>query len=79
MQIVRTIAVRVAQSLGLLLAVVVLNFTLLKLTPGDPALVIAGESGAADLELLEQIREDYGLNESYLTQLTTYVGNVVQG
>ncbi|MDG1410962.1 MAG: ABC transporter permease [Acidimicrobiales bacterium] len=79
MQFVRTIAVRVAQSLGLLLAVVVLNFTLLKMTPGDPALVIAGESGAADVELLEQIREDYGLNESYLVQLTTYVGNVVQG
>ena len=55
MQIVRTIAVRVAQSLGLLLAVVVLNFTLLKMTPGDPALVIAGESGAATLEQLFQI------------------------
>lgn len=73
------IAVRIAQSIGLLLAVVVLNFTLIKLAPGDAAVVIAGESGAGDPELIEQIREDYGLDQPFLTQLGRYVADVARG
>lgn len=75
----RIILARIAQSLGLILAVIVLNFTLINLAPGDPATVIAGESGAGDPELLAEIRADYGLDQPFLTQLTSYVGRVMQG
>ena len=75
----RTVIVRLAQSIGLVLAVVVLNFTLIRLAPGDPAVVIAGESGAGDPEVLEQIRADYGLDDSFVEQLGRYVGNVATG
>ncbi len=75
----RTIAAKLAQSLGLLLAVVVLNFTMIHLTPGDPAVVIAGESGAGDPEVLAQIRADYGLDRPFAVQLVSYVGDVVTG
>jgi len=75
----RTILARIAQSLGLILAVIVLNFTLINLAPGDPATVIAGESGAGDPELIAQIRADYGLDQPFTTQLVSYVGRVVQG
>ena len=70
---------RIAQSLGLILAVIVLNFSLIQLTPGDPAVVIAGESGAGDPALLAEIRADYGLDEPFVNQLGSYVGRVVQG
>ena len=75
----RTIAAKLAQSLGLLLAVVVLNFTMIHLTPGDPAVVIAGESGAGDPEVLAQIRADYGLDRPFPVQLISYIGDVATG
>ena len=70
---------RVAYGLILMLCVVVLNFLLIRLAPGDPAVVIAGEMGGATEEMLEQIREDYGLNKPILTQLAIYIGNVATG
>lgn len=63
----------------LMLGVVVLNFLLIRLAPGDPALVIAGEMGGADAALLEAIRAEYGLDKPLLTQLAIYLGNVLQG
>ena len=62
-----------------MLGVVVLNFFLIRLAPGDPAVVIAGEMGGATEEMLESIREEYGLNKPLLTQLGIYVANVARG
>ena len=70
---------RVAYGLILMLCVVVLNFLLIRLAPGDPAVVIAGEMGGATEEMLKQIREEYGLNKPILTQLAIYIGNVATG
>jgi len=75
----RAFAVRLAWSIGLILAVIVLNFTLIKLAPGDPAIVIAGESGAGDPAVLEEIRADYGLDQPFIEQLGKYVGRVATG
>lgn len=70
---------RVGYGLLLMLCVVVLNFLLIRLAPGDPAMVIAGEMGGASEEMLAAIREDYGLNEPVMTQLAIYIGNVLRG
>lgn len=70
---------RVGYGLVLMLGVVVLNFLLIRLAPGDPAMVIAGEMGGATEEMLESIREEYGLNKPLIVQLGIYVGNVLQG
>ena len=75
----KQIAARIAWSVGLILAVIVMCFSLVHLAPGDAALVIAGESGAGDPELIEQIREDLGLDDPYLVQLSRYVGDVASG
>ncbi len=75
----KQIAARIAWSIGLILAVIVMCFSLVHLAPGDAALVIAGDSGAGDPELIEEIREDLGLDDPYLIQLSRYVGDVASG
>ncbi|WP_241525772.1 hypothetical protein [Pseudophaeobacter leonis] len=70
---------RFGYGLLLMLGVVVLNFLLIRLAPGDPALVIAGEMGGATQEMLDSIREEYGLNKPVLVQLAFYIGNVLRG
>ena len=70
---------RLAYGLLLMLGVVVLNFLLIRLAPGDPAVVIAGEMGGATEEMIESIREDYGLNKPVLTQLWIYISGVATG
>ena len=75
----RSITARIAQALGLILAVMCLNFLLIHITPGDPATVIVGESGAGDPELLEEIRAQYGLDRPVIVQLASYIGRVATG
>ncbi len=75
----KAIAARVAQSLLLILAVIVLNFFLIQIAPGDAATAIAGDQSASDPETLEQLREQYGLDKPLVVQLGTYIGNVLQG
>jgi peptide/nickel transport system permease protein len=69
----------VAQAGLLLLAVLVLNFLLIHLAPGDPAEVIAGESGGADPVVMAAIREAYGLDQPVFVQLTQYLAQVLRG
>ena len=75
----KQIAARITWSVGLILAVIVMCFSLIHLAPGDAAIVIAGESGAGDPEIIQQIREDLGLDDPYIVQLGGYVGDVVTG
>ena len=48
MTIFTTILSRLVKAVMTLLAIAVLNFCLLHAAPGDPAVVLAGEAGAAD-------------------------------
>ena len=75
----RAIASRLAQAFGLILAVIVLNFVLIHIAPGDAATAIAGDQSASDPEVIEQIREQYGLDRPLPVQLAVYVGNVLRG
>ena len=69
---------RLVYAFLLLLAVLVLNFTLMHLAPGDVADTISQSMGGADEELLIEIREDYGLDQPYFKQLATYIGKVLR-
>ncbi len=71
------IATRIGYGLLLLLAVLVLNFTLISIAPGDIADSIAGDMGGADAEVIEEIRERYGLNEPFYVQLWRYMSGVL--
>lgn len=73
------LAGRMVKAVVILFAIVVLNFLLVHAAPGDPAMVMAGEAGAADAKFVEQLREQFGLNKPLHEQLMTYVGTVAQG
>ena len=75
----RTVAARLVQIIGLVLAVAIVNFTLLHIAPGDAAVVIAGESGSGDPEVLDEIRALYGLDEPFINQFGSYLGRVATG
>ncbi|WP_181170722.1 ABC transporter permease [Mesorhizobium sp. B2-6-2] len=71
------IGARLIKALGILVGVVSLNFILIRLVPGDPATVIAGESGMADEAFVNTIRHVYGLDQPTLLQLKTYLVNTL--
>src|SRR5438105_765202 len=71
------IAQRLVKAVIVLLALVVLNFFLIRMAPGDPALVMAGEAGAGDQIFVAQLREKFGLNQPLPMQLFLYVKGIV--
>lgn len=60
-----------------ILAIVVCNFFLIHAAPGDPASVIAGQSGAADEKFLQQLRTQFGLDQPLYVQLWLYVKGIL--
>ncbi len=78
MNFLQTLLVRSLYAIILLLAVLVLNFSMMHLAPGDVADTIALANGGADAEVLEAIRKEYGLDQPFLVQLGRYIGNVLQ-
>ncbi|WP_315834685.1 ABC transporter permease [Bradyrhizobium prioriisuperbiae] len=67
----------VAKFVAVVLVIATFNFVLVHAAPGDPAQVIAGQSGASDEKLLAQLREEYGLDKPYIVQLGTYLKRIV--
>ncbi len=64
---------------AIVLAIVCVNFLLIHAAPGDPATVLAGQSGSADPEFVAQLRHQFGLDKPLSTQLWIYVSSVLRG
>ncbi len=60
-----------------LAVVAVIVFLLLRLAPGDPAVIIAGDTASA--QDIEHIRQTLGLDRPLLTQFLTWIARVLQG
>jgi len=58
-------------------AILVLNFLLLHLAPGDAAQVLAGEAGSATPEYMAELRARFGLDRSLALQLVLYVKHML--
>jgi peptide/nickel transport system permease protein len=67
------------QAAPTLAGIVVLNFLLLKLAPGDAADVLAAESGFATEETMSALRTRLGLDLSVLAQLWDYLARLLHG
>ncbi|MBS7700138.1 MULTISPECIES: ABC transporter permease [unclassified Chelatococcus] len=59
-------------------AIIVLNFIILHLAPGDTVDLLAGEFGAADPQYLADLRARFGLDQPLYIQLGQYFWNVLQ-
>ena len=71
------IARRVLATVPVLLIVAVLVFLLLRLTPGDPAAILAGD--AANTEQIARIRASLGLDRPIAVQFGIWAGQMLQG
>ncbi len=68
---------RLLLAIPVLLGVVTLVFLALRLIPGDPALIMAGE--AAPQEVVARIRTQLGLDRPLAVQYGIYIWNLVRG
>jgi peptide/nickel transport system permease protein len=76
-RLLRYVLRRLLQAIPVILGVVILNFLLLQLAPGDAATVLAGEAGGAPAEYVQALRERFGLDKPVAVQLALYVKNIV--
>ena len=70
---------RILLGLFLLIAVIVLNFLLLQLAPGDVVDAMLAEGGGGDPVLAAKLRASYGLDQPIYIQLFKYLGQVLSG
>lgn len=68
---------RLAATVPVVVFVAVFVFALVRLTPGDPAAVLAGDN--ASPRQVEEIRAELGLDEPLWTQFAIYAGQLLRG
>ena len=78
MRLLKYIAWRLLLAVPVVLGIVVLNFFLIHLAPGDAASVLAGESGAATPEYMAVLRHKFGLDQPLSTQFGAYLLQMAQ-
>jgi peptide/nickel transport system permease protein len=76
LRLLRFLAFRLVKMVLVVFAIVVANFLLIHAAPGDPATVMAGQSGAADPVFLAQLRHEFGLDLPLNEQLWIYIKQV---
>jgi peptide/nickel transport system permease protein len=76
MRFVRYVGYRLATAVPVIFGIIVLNFLLIHLAPGDAASVLAGESGAATPEYMDELRHKFGLDQSLGMQFLNYASNM---
>ena len=69
---------RLLATIPTLIALTLLVFLMLQLIPGDPAEIFLGEQRSTP-ELLEQVRQDMGLDRPLYEQYLSYMGGVARG
>jgi peptide/nickel transport system permease protein len=68
---------RILATVPTLFIVSLIVFTLMRLVPGDPAVILVGD--LEDPDLLEEVRRQMGFYEPVYTQYLIWLGNILQG
>lgn len=68
---------RLLQTIPVVVGVVIVNFLLLQMAPGDLATVLAGEAGGAPKEYIDQLRARFGHDKPVYVQLFNYLTNLL--
>lgn len=71
------IALRVSQAVPTIIGVIVVTFVMTRMLPGDPAVYFAGPTATA--ESIAQIRQQLGLDQSWLMQFWLYLKALAVG
>jgi peptide/nickel transport system permease protein len=69
---------RLLQAIPVVLGIMIINFLLLKLAPGDLVDVMAAQQQISDPRILDRLRAEYGLDRPVYVQLFNYLWNVAQ-
>lgn len=75
---VRFMVKRFLLAIPLLLGVIIVNFLIIHLAPGDPVNMMVGEAAVSE-EYVEQLRHEFGLDRPVVVQLGNYLIQVAQG
>lgn len=78
MKFLSFLASRLVKAIVVILGVVIVNFLLIRLAPGDPASIMAGQAGASDPTYVTQLREQFGFDLPLYQQLWIYIKGVLQ-
>lgn len=70
---------RVLLMIPILLGVSLVTFIIIRFIPGDPVMVLLGADRRSTPEQIENIRNAYGLNQSYPVQYLKWLQHVVTG
>lgn len=70
---------RIFKGVLIVLAIAILNFFIVRLAPGDPVSVLAGQSGAMDQGYMDELRKRFGLDQPLFVQLWMYLQALFQG
>jgi peptide/nickel transport system permease protein len=68
---------RLVQACVIIVGIVVVNFVVVHLAPGDLAEVLAGQGGGADAGYVAALRERFGLDQTLWVQFGRYVWNLL--
>ena len=61
----------------IMLGVTIISFSMIHFSPGDPAVILAGAE--ASQEVIEKIREDFGLNKPLSSQYIEFMARLLKG
>jgi len=70
-------AARLAQVVPVVIVLLVFNFGVVHLAPGDPVSLLVGD--ASSPEIIEQVRREFGLDRSLPEQFVIYAGRLARG
>lgn len=66
---------RLIEIIPVVLGIAFIIFAILNMIPGDPARLILGQTATA--EAVEQLRDEMGLNDPFITRFASYVKDVI--
>jgi peptide/nickel transport system permease protein len=75
-RLAKTLRRTALQAIPTIIGILVINFLLLQLAPGDAADVLAGESGSATMETMAALRSRFGLDQPIVVQLVAYLDHL---
>lgn len=69
---------RIITGMIAVMVVFAINFFIIRLAPGDPVTILAGRNNPSQ-EMIDALREKYGLNQPLHVQFFSYLKNVLRG